>query len=142
MPSQRASVFLKNELIKQIPTASFLPQIKSIENYIQELAEIKQLDTIQLLFEFYSIYQIHTKKSEIDSFDVFSQWATIVLQDFNEVDRNLLDSKDLFTYLRDINRLKDWTPVTSISKKYFSFFEKLHLYYKEFYKYLISNKQG
>ena len=142
LPSQRASVFLKNELIKQIPTASFLPQIKSIENYIQELAEIKQLDTIQLLFEFYSIYQIHTKKSEIDSFDVFSQWATIVLQDFNEVDRNLLDSKDLFTYLRDINRLKDWTPVTSISKKYFSFFEKLHLYYKEFYKYLISKKQG
>lgn len=142
LPSQRASVFLKNEIIKQIPTASFLPQIKSIENYIQELSEIKQLDTIQLLFEFYSIYQIHTEKSEIDSFDVFSQWATIVLQDFNEVDRNLLDSKDLFTYLRDINRLKDWTPVTSISKKYFSFFEKLHLYYKEFYKYLISKKQG
>lgn len=142
LPSQRASVFLKNEIIKQISTASFLPQIKSIENYIQELAEIKQLDTIQLLFEFYSIYQIYTEKSEIDSFDVFSQWATIVLQDFNEVDRNLLDSKDLFTYLRDINRLKDWTPVTSISKKYFSFFEKLHLYYKEFYKYLISKKQG
>ena len=142
LPSQRASVFLKNEIIKQISTASFLPQIKSIENYIQELSEIKQLDTIQLLFEFYSIYKIHTEKSEIDSFDVFSQWATIVLQDFNEVDRNLLDSKDLFTYLRDINRLKDWTPVTFISKKYFSFFEKLHLYYKEFYKYLISKKQG
>ena len=93
LPSQRASVFLKNEIIKQISTASFLPQIKSIENYIQELSEIKQLDTIQLLFEFYSIYKIHTEKSEIDSFDVFSQWATIVLQDFNEVDRNLLDSK-------------------------------------------------
>jgi hypothetical protein len=142
LPSQRASVFLKQEIIKQLSTASFLPQIKSIENYIQELAEIKQLDTIKLLFEFYSIYQTHTNKGEVDSFDVFSQWAIVVLQDFNEVDRNLLNSKDLFTYLRDINRLKDWTPETSISKKYFSFFEKLHLYYNEFYNHLISKKQG
>ena len=142
LPSQRACVFLKEELIKQLHSASFLPQINSIETFIQEVSALKQLDTIQLLFEFYSIYKKHTLKKELDSFDTFSQWATVVLQDFNEVDRHLIDSKDLFIYLRDINRLKNWTPTTEITKNYFSFFEKLHLYYDEFYNYLISNKIG
>jgi len=142
LPSQRACVFLREEIIKQLTAATFLPQIKSIENYIQELAEVKQIDTIQLLFEFYSIYKKNTPKEKIDSFDTFSQWATIVLQDFNEVDRHLLDSKDLFTYLRDINRLENWNPTTEITKNYFSFFEKLHLYYDEFYQYLNSKKIG
>ncbi|PHR73716.1 MAG: hypothetical protein COA67_03045 [Lutibacter sp.] len=142
LPSQRACVFLREEIIKQLTTATFLPQIKSIENYIQELAEVKQIDTIQLLFEFYSVYKTHTIKDKHDSFDTFSQWATIVLQDFNEVDRHLLDTKDLFTYLRDINRLENWNPTTEITKKYFSFFEKLHLYYDEFYQFLLSKKVG
>lgn len=141
-PSQRACVFLKNELIRQLTTETFLPQITSIENYIQELAEIKQIDTIQLLFEFYSIYKQNTDKKELDSFDKFSQWATIVLQDFNEVDRYLIDTKDLFTYLRDINRLKNWSPTTELTKNYFSFFEKLYLYYDEFYQYLRSKNIG
>ncbi len=142
LPSQRAGVFLREEIIKQLTTASFLPQIKSIENYIQELAEVKQIDTIQLLFEFYSVYKKNTLKEKLDSFDTFSQWATIILQDFNEVDRHLLDPKDLFTYLRDINRLENWNPTTEITKNYFSFFEKLHLYYDEFYQFLLSKKIG
>ena len=142
LPSQRACVFLREEIIKQLTAATFLPQIKSIENYIQELAEVKQIDTIQLLFEFYSVYKNNISKDRLDSFDVFSQWATIALQDFNEVDRHLLDPKDLFTYLRDINRLENWNPTTEITKNYFSFFEKLHLYYDEFYKFLLSKKVG
>ncbi len=142
LPSQRACVFLKNELIRQLTTETFLPQITSIESYIQELAEIKQIDTIQLLFEFYSIYSQNTDKKDLDTFDKFSQWATIVLQDFNEVDRHLIDAKDLFTYLRDINRLKNWSPTTKLTKNYFYFFEKLHLYYNKFYQYLRSKNIG
>jgi len=142
LPSQRACVFLKQELILQLSKASFLPKIISIENYIQELADIKQIDSIQLLFEFYAIYTKHTPKDELDSFDSFSQWATIVLQDFNEIDRHLIDTKDLFSYLRDINRLENWTPNTALTKKYFGFFEKLHTYYDEFYTYLSTKKIG
>ncbi len=142
LPSQRSCVFLREEIIKQLSKATFLPQITSIENYIQELAEIRQIDTVQLLFEFYSVYKQNTAVDKLDEFDAFSQWATIVLQDFNEVDRHLIDSKDLFTYLRDINRLENWNPTTQITKNYFSFFEKLHLYYNQFYQYLISNKIG
>ncbi len=142
VPSQRACVFLKEELIKQIDIATFFPKIISIEQYIQELSEIRQIDNIQLLFEFYSVYLHNTSKESQDSFEIFSQWATIVLHDFNEVDRHLIDANDLFTYLRDINRLENWSPTTELTKNYFSFFKKLNIYYKEFYSYLKSKDIG
>ena len=131
LPSQRAGVFLKKELINQLDETSFLPKITSIENFVQEIACISQIDSIQLLFEFFTIYKQNTNKQEQDSFEVFCQWASIALQDFNEVDRHLVDANDLFLYLRDINRLKNWSPTTTITKKYFSFFENLHIYYIE-----------
>ena len=142
LPSQRAGVFIKRELVKQVNEATFLPEFISIENYIQDIAGIKQIDQVQLLFEFYSIYKKETPKKEIESFDIFSQWATIVLQDFNEIDRHLVDSRDLFLYLRDINRLNNWEPNTKLTKNYFSFFERLHTYYDSFYKYLLSKGMG
>ncbi|MCK5815971.1 MAG: PD-(D/E)XK nuclease family protein, partial [Flavobacteriaceae bacterium] len=142
LPSQRACVFGKQEFVKQIGKATFLPEFISIENYIQDIAGLKQADQVQLLFEFYSIYKKETPVKEIESFDVFSQWASIVLQDFNEIDRHLVDSKDLFLYLRDINRLNNWEPNTRLTKNYFSFFERLHTYYDSFYKYLLSKGVG
>ena len=142
VPSQRACVFLKEELVKQVDAATFLPQIISIEQYIQELSEIRQVDSIQLLFEFYSVYLQNTSNESQDSFEIFSQWATIVLHDFNEVDRHLIDANDLFIYLRDINRLENWSPTTELTKNYFLFFEKLDIYYKKFYSYLKSKDIG
>ena len=142
LPSQRSCIFLKKEIISKLNKTSFLPKIISIEKYIQEIAGIKSIDHIQLIFRFYSIYKQHTDEKDLDSFEVFYQWASTMLQDFNEVDSHLLDSKGLFTYLRDINRLENWSPNSNLTKKYFSFFEKLHLYYNEFYKYLVSNNIG
>lgn len=142
LPSQRSCVFLRKELISKLENTSFLPEIISIEKYIQEIAGVKTIDSIQLLFRFYTVYIENTDKKELDSFEIFYQWASIALQDFNEVDSNLLDSKDLFTYLRDINRLKNWSPNTELTKNYFGFFEKLNLYYDSFYKYLISENIG
>ncbi|MDT0553704.1 PD-(D/E)XK nuclease family protein [Urechidicola vernalis] len=142
LPSQRACVFLKHELKAQLNKASFLPKIISIESYIQEIADISQIDQVQLIFEFYSVYKKCTPEEAVESFDQFYKWATVVLQDFNEVDRHLIDAKDLFTYLRDINRLNNWTPNTEITKNYFSFFERLNTYYFELYQHLLEQKKG
>jgi ATP-dependent helicase/nuclease subunit B len=142
LPSQRAGVFAKREMVNQLDTATFLPEFISIENYIQEIAGIKQIDQVQLLFEFYSVYKSITPIKDIESFDSFSQWAIIVLQDFNEVDRHLVNSKDLFLYLRDINRLNNWEPNTKLTKNYFAFFERLHEYYDKLYADLISINVG
>ena len=49
LPSQRACVFLKEEVVDNIYTNSFLPKIISIENYIQDIADFSLIDNIDIL---------------------------------------------------------------------------------------------
>ena len=145
LPSQRAGVFLKQEILKKIPTASFLPKVISIENYIQELADIALIDNTQLLFEFYSIYKVSLPKENLESFEAFAQWATIALHDFNEIDSYLVNSEDFFTNLRDIKRLNEWfknKKPSQLALNYLQFFEYLHKMYLALYEKLKSNKFG
>ena len=106
LPSQRAKVFVKQDLKSKI-LLGFLPEILSVEELIQQISGIYQIDTIQLLFEFYTIYKGIEKNP--NTFDVFSSWATTVLQDFNEIDQHLINTKDIFLYIRDIERLRKWS---------------------------------
>ncbi len=145
LPSKRAGVFLKDEFKSSLHQTTILPKIISIEEFIKELSTINSIDTTTLLFEFYHIYKQHTPLKEIDTFDQFSTWATILLQDFNEIDRHLIDPAYIFGYLKDIKRLEELLKgkkKTDLIKKRSDFFEKLELYYTSLYKHLIEKKIG
>jgi hypothetical protein len=58
------------------------------------------VDPIELLFEFYDVYLV-TEKTNQQSFELFANWAKTLLQDFNEIDRYLLDSSYVLSYLKD-----------------------------------------
>jgi ATP-dependent helicase/nuclease subunit B len=144
VPSQRAGVFFKEELKKQV-SAGFLPNIINIEEFIEEVTGLKKVDNVQLLFHFYSVYKNSEENSE--EFESFFSWAITVLQDFNEIDQHLINSKEIFTYLKDIERLKNWSvkkPLveTQMMKNHFSFMEKLGEYYQDFYTYLKTKNIG
>jgi ATP-dependent helicase/nuclease subunit B len=145
LPSQRSCIFLKEEIISKSESTSFLPKIISIENYIQELADISLIDNTQLLFEFYSIYKKKITTENLDSFEVFSQWATIALHDFNDLDSYLVNSEAFFSNLRDVKRLNEWfqdKKPSQLAVNYFQFFEYLNILYASLYKKLKSNKVG
>ncbi len=144
LPSKRAGIFLKHEIKKKSKEALIFPKIISIEDFIDELSSIHLLDNTTLLFEFYSVYQNVTDPKYIDDFDSFTKWATIVLQDFNEIDRHLVDTDHIFSYLRDINQLEKWSleKETRIIKNYFEFFERLELYYSNLTQVLLSKQYG
>lgn len=144
LPSQRARVFVKDALKEEIKSG-FLPQIINIETFVEEISGIKNIDSVQLLFQFYKIYKSIEDKP--DNFDVFASWAVTVMQDFNELDQHLVNTKEIFVYLRDIHRLRKWSvkgtfKETELIKDYFSFIEKLNQYYEAFYGFLTKNKIG
>ena len=144
LPSQRAGVFLKEEFKKLLPVG-FLPNIINSEEFIEEITEIKKIDNVQLLFHFYSVYKNIEENSE--EFESFFSWAITILQDFNDIDQHLVNPKDIFTYLKDIERLKNWSvkkPLvqTQMMKNHFSFMEKLGEYYTAFYAYLREKNIG
>jgi len=145
MPSQRACVFLKEELLNSLSNATFLPKIISIEEFIQEIAKLKLIDNTKLLFEFYSVYKEIIPKENLEEFSSFSQWATTVLHDFNEVDSYLISPNQLFTNLSDTKQLNTWfqkRKPSELAINYLRFFEYLHQIYNKFYQKLRINKVG
>lgn len=145
LPSKRAGLFLKNQLSTVVNQTIFTPQILSIEEFVEELSQIKSISNTELLFEFYTIYSQLTKKENLDSFESFSKWAQILLQDFNEIDRYLIPQENIFNYLSAIQDLKHWSleqHKTEFVKNYLSFWNKLYNYYNHFTKHLIDRKVG
>jgi len=146
LPSIRAGVFVKDAFKNNSNSFSFLPQIISIEEFIQNLSKIQKIDNIAILFEFYKVYLKNTPKNKIEDFDKFSNWASILIQDFNEIDRFLIDPEYIFSYINDINRIEKWfkdenTP-TKLTQNYLAFFDYVAIYYKKLYQHFLTLKKG
>jgi len=145
LPSKRAGTFLKHHLSQIIEKPILSPHIVSIEEFVEELSLNKTISNTELLFEFYNTYIQITKKEETDSFESFSKWAQILLQDFNEIDRYLIPQKNIFNYLSAIQDLKHWSleeHKTDFVKNYLSFWNRIHDYYKSFTEQLLNKKVG
>ena len=107
LPNRRAKVFLIEALKKQTITTIFAPEITSIEDFIQEIAGIRSIDNVELLFEFYTVYLEITEKNQ-EPFESFANWAKTLLQDFNEIDRYLLEPDKILNYLENIKEIEHW----------------------------------
>lgn len=146
LPNKRAKVFLIEEFKQKIHSNCFAPQISSIEDFIQEVAGIRSIDSLELVFEFYNTYLSVTDKSIQQSFEQFSNWGKTLLQDFNEIDRYLLDSSHVFSYLKDIEAIKRWNlepqDKTELIENYLFFWENIPLYYDSLYKHLLAKGVG
>ncbi|GGK14455.1 hypothetical protein GCM10007962_05880 [Yeosuana aromativorans] len=147
LPSKRAGLFLQHQLSFVVKETMFLPKIWSIEEFVEELSQLKTISNTELLFEFYSTYSNLTKKDDVEPFDSFSKWAQILLQDFNEIDRYRIPQDHIFNYLSAIKETENlhWSleeNQTDFIKKYLAFWNKLHTYYSHFTEVLLSRKSG
>jgi PD-(D/E)XK nuclease superfamily len=140
LPNKRAKIFLLQALKNKTPSFSFAPEIISVEDFIQEIADIRSIDAIELLFEFFEIYLAVERKEKHNSFEQFSNWSKTLLQDFNEIDRYLLDPKHVFSYLQDIEVIKRWgievEDKTKLIDNYLEFWKLLPIYYEKLYVHL------
>ena len=146
LPNKRAKVFLLAELKKLISNNLFAPEIISIEDFIQDVAGIRSIDSVELLFEFYEVYLSVTEKDKQDSFESFANWAKTLLQDFNEIDRYLLEPDKILKYLEDIKEIEHWSvdvdKRTDLIEKHLLFWKKLPDYYHSLYQYLLNKGIG
>ncbi|MFN3752642.1 PD-(D/E)XK nuclease family protein [Flavobacterium sp.] len=146
LPNKRAKVFLLEELKKSVSNNVFAPEIISIEEFIQEIAGIRSIDSIELLFEFYDVYLSVTEKDKQESFETFANWAKTLLQDFNEIDRYLLDPNHILKYLENIKEIEHWAvdieKRTELIENYLIFWKKLPKYYQSLYDYLLNKGIG
>lgn len=146
LPNKRAKVFLIEALKKATSKTILSPEIVSIEDFVQDVAAIRSIDSIELLFEFYEVYLSITEKQHQQSFELFANWAKTLLQDFNEIDRYLLEPSHVLSYLKDIEDIKRWgievENKTKLLENYIDFWKLLPLYYESLYGHLLNKSIG
>ncbi len=146
LPNKRAKIFLIEELKKEIQSTIFAPEIISIEDFIQTISEIRSIDSIELLFDFYTVYLSITLKEKQEPFETFANWAKTLLQDFNEIDRYLLEPDKVLKYLENIKEIEHWSvdidKRTSLIENYLAFWKTLPLYYHSLYNHLLQKGVG
>jgi len=145
LPSKRACGFLLNHLKSSADKTFFPPKISSIEDFIQEISNLKIIDPTELLFESYKVYLKVISNQEKDSFEVYSSWATPLLNDFNEIDRHLISTNSFFNYLSTIKNINHWgvqNEQTQLVKNYLKFWNSLPSFYDLLRTELIHKNQG
>ena len=148
LPSKRAVVFLKNYLSKKISKPIFLPQFFSIEEFIESISDLKVIDNVSLQFYLYSSY-LSITDSKKETFNEFLNWGNTLLQDFNDIDTNMVDAKSLFTNIKNVKELENWNleqwsfsndNLTQKQREYIDFFSSLYLVYENYKNLLLENK--
>ncbi|MBQ9364017.1 MAG: PD-(D/E)XK nuclease family protein [Bacteroidaceae bacterium] len=103
-PNKRASLFLNQEL-KRLggDKPMWTPQYVTISDIFEQLSSVTVADPIYLVCQLHQVYQ---RQMGIDeSLDRFYSWGELLLNDFDDVDNNLVDAKTLFTNVSDLDDL-------------------------------------
>ncbi len=136
-PNKRPEIFLKKYLKEQVVQPFWIPDVRSIDEFITELSPFTIQDSMVSWFELFEIHKkLEGEKSRQP--DEFINWAPIMLRDFNDADMALVDVNDLFTFLSKAKAIERWhpdgTPLTDFEKAYLDFYKSLYRYYDLFKK--------
>jgi ATP-dependent helicase/nuclease subunit B len=143
LPNKRGALFLKNHLAQTYGKTIWLPSIISAEELVTELSGLRTLEEIDLVCHLYESYKTCYGPGA-ETFDSFAKWGQLILQDFNEIDRYLADSEQLYENLKDIKVIENWSlgeeKLSEYQTNYLQFMNSLGAIYKHFSAFLVSNK--
>ncbi|MDB4582571.1 PD-(D/E)XK nuclease family protein [Draconibacterium sp.] len=150
-PNRRAGVFFTSYLQNEITNSVVAPKIATIGELVSGYSDLYLGEKLQLISALYEVFKKNTGTKE--TFDEFYFWGEILLADFNDIDRYLVNAKDIFTNISDIKQIESvfdyltpeqkkalehfWGSVIVNDKKEFqekhiSIWEKLYPVYAEF----------
>ena len=82
-----------------------VPPITTINELFGLFSTRHVIDRTALLFHLYSIYDGLSTRRERETFDQFVFWGDMLLSDFDDVDKYLVDADKLFSNVRDLKEI-------------------------------------
>ncbi|MFW5644414.1 MAG: PD-(D/E)XK nuclease family protein, partial [Bacteroidota bacterium] len=102
-PNRRAGVFFKKYYASLIKTPGWFPEILTIDDFMKQISGIEPADPLELSFETYRSYRQMTSSPE--SYDEFYPWGEMMINDFNDIDKYLVDAEQIFTNINDLKEI-------------------------------------
>ena len=98
--------YIGEAVISDVAASPLLaPKMFTINDFFSRESGLKTADRITLLMELYECYASLNPKAE--SLDEFIFWGDVILGDFDDVDKYLVDPKQIFTNVADYKRIQD-----------------------------------
>ena len=104
-PNKRAGLFFNEYLAQQSDTPIWSPAYISISELFRKLSTYETGDPVKLVCELYKVFRMQTKSTE--TLDDFYFWGELLLSDFDDADKNLVDTTQMFRNLQDLHALMD-----------------------------------
>ena len=107
-PNRRSQVFFKKYLgeeVKASGTPVVAPGMMTINDFFYTLSGFQATDRVSLLLELYDCYTELFPKAE--PLDEFIFWGDVLLGDFDDVDKYLVDPEQLYTNVADLRAIQD-----------------------------------
>ena len=108
-PNIRAGLFFRKNLAELLEKPVWAPAYSSLNSLMEEITGLTQADNLTLIFHLFQAFRQHRPTNE--TFDDFYSWGEMLLNDFDDVDKHLVDARDLFrnvSDLKEIDRLFDY----------------------------------
>jgi hypothetical protein len=102
-PNRRAGLFFLKYLAARIEKPVWTPSILTINELFRSYSTLQIAGNELLLFELYKIYRV--KKKGAENFDDFYFWGDMLLNDFDDADKYLVDASLLFRNVQDIKNI-------------------------------------
>ncbi len=148
--NHRSELFLR-EQFKRISaengTAFFLPQTMVIDDLVARIGGLEVIQQEFLLFELYKIHcEMEGEDRKYQSFEEFISFGDMMMSDFSEVDRYMVDARDLFVNLHDLKAIGEWDlenpHMSEFQQSYLRFYHSLYEYYTRLRKRLAEKGQA
>ena len=108
-PNRRSMSFFRKYLSEEVAAHSDIPVIApettTVNDFFFRTAEAAKADRVQLLLELYACYR--ELRPGAEPLDDFIFWGDVLLGDFDDVDKYLVDPAHIFTNVADFKSIED-----------------------------------
>lgn len=135
LPNKRACLFLRNHFTETLKPGQWLPAILTIEEAIELWSGKLIADRLALKLLLIEIFIEQQQQSGHD-LKAFIARADEMLNDFEDIDQQMVDAGEIFQYLSEAKAIELWhpdgSPLTIAERKYLSIYQSLSGYYRLF----------
>lgn len=104
-PNKRAGLFFNEYLAQESDAPIWSPAYVSISELFRSLSPWEVGDPVKLVCELYKIFRRETQSTE--TLDDFYFWGEMLISDFDDADKNRVDTDKLFSNLQDLRNIMD-----------------------------------
>ena len=104
-PNKRAGLFFNEYLAQESDSPIWSPAYVSISELFRSLSPWEVGDPVKLVCELYKIFRRETQSTE--TLDDFYFWGEMLISDFDDADKNRVDTDKLFSNFQDLRNIMD-----------------------------------